>query len=99
MPRIAIPKREDAPAESKAILDNVDKMLGFVPNLHRLMSISPNALSGWATLMRSLAKALDVKTRDGIALAVSRRTGATIAWPRTVSSRASWLKSRRTKSS
>ena len=71
MPRIAIPKREDAPAESKPILDNVDKMLGFVPNLHRLMSISPNALSGWATLMGSLAKTLDVKTRDGIALAVS----------------------------
>ena len=69
MPRIAIPKREDAPAESKPILDNVDKMLGFVPNLQRLMSISPNALSGWATLMGSLAKTLDVKTRDGIALA------------------------------
>jgi uncharacterized peroxidase-related enzyme len=75
MPRIAIPKREDAPAESKPILDNVDKMLGFVPNLHRLMSISPNALSGWATLMRSLAKTLDVKTRDGIALAVSEADG------------------------
>ena len=40
MPRIAIPKREDAPADSKPILDNVDKLLGFVPNLHRLMSIS-----------------------------------------------------------
>ena len=75
MPRIAIPKREDAPAESKPILDNVDKMLGFVPNLHRLMSISPNALSGWATLMGSLAKTLDVKTRDGIALAVSEADG------------------------
>jgi len=75
MPRIAIPKREDAPTESKPILDNVDKMLGFVPNLHRLMSISPNALSGWATLMGSLAKTLDVKTRDGIALAVSEADG------------------------
>jgi uncharacterized peroxidase-related enzyme len=75
MPRIAIPKREDAPAESKPILDNVDKMLGFVPNLHRLMSISPNALSGWATLMGSLAKTLDVKTRDGMALAVSEADG------------------------
>jgi AhpD family alkylhydroperoxidase len=75
MSRIAIPKREDAPAESKPILDNVDKMLGFVPNLHRLMSISPNTLSGWATLMGSLAKTLDVKTRDGIALAVSQADG------------------------
>jgi uncharacterized peroxidase-related enzyme len=71
MSRIAIPGRDDAPAESQPILDNVHKMLGFVPNLQRLMSISPNALGGWAALMGSLAKTLDVKTRDGIALAVS----------------------------
>jgi uncharacterized peroxidase-related enzyme len=71
MPHIAIPKREDAPAESRAVLDSVNKTLGFVPNLQRLMSISPNALGGWAALIGSLAKTLDVKTRDGIALAVS----------------------------
>jgi uncharacterized peroxidase-related enzyme len=75
MPRISIPKREDAPVGSKPILDNVEKMLGFAPNLHRLMSISPNVLSGWATLMASLAKTLDIKTRDGIALAVSEADG------------------------
>ena len=63
------------PRGVQADLDNVDKMLGFVPNLHRLMSISPNALSGWATMMRSFAKTLDVKTRDGIALAVSEADG------------------------
>ncbi len=28
---IAIPKREDAPGQSKPILDNVDKMLGLNP--------------------------------------------------------------------
>jgi alkylhydroperoxidase family enzyme len=39
------------------------------------MSISPNALSGWATLMGSLAKALDLKTIDGIALAASEANG------------------------
>jgi uncharacterized peroxidase-related enzyme len=71
MSRIAIPGREDAPAESRAILDNVNRMLGFVPNLQRLMSISPNALAGWAALMGSLSKTLDVKTRDGIALALA----------------------------
>jgi uncharacterized peroxidase-related enzyme len=75
MSRIAIPGRDDAPAESQAILDNVQKMLGFVPNLQRLMSISPNALAGWAGLMGSLSKTLDVKTRDGIALAVSEADG------------------------
>ena len=50
-----------------------------------LMSISPNALSSSATLMGSLAKTLDVQTRDGIALAV---TGVTTAWPHTASSQA-----------
>src|ERR1700753_2522012 len=75
MSRIAIPGRDDAPGESQPILDNVHKMLGFVPNLQRLMSISPNALGGWAALMGSLAKTLDVKTRDGIALAVSEADG------------------------
>jgi uncharacterized peroxidase-related enzyme len=75
MPRIAIPDRDDAPAESQSILDNVNRMLGFVPNLQRLMSISPNALAGWAGLMGALSKTLDVKTRDGIALAVSEVDG------------------------
>lgn len=71
MPRIDIPTLDEAPAESQPILENVKKMLGFVPNLHRLMSISPHALTGWASLMGNLSKTLDVKTRDGIALAVS----------------------------
>src|SRR6202789_4591167 len=75
MPRMSIPGRDDATAESQSILDNVNKMLGFVPNLQRLMSISPNALTGWAALMGSLSKTLDVKTRDGIALAVSEVDG------------------------
>lgn len=75
MSRIAIPSRDEAPVESQAILDNVNKAIGFVPNLQRLMSISPNALAGWAGLMGSLAKTLDVKTRDGIALVVSEEDG------------------------
>jgi AhpD family alkylhydroperoxidase len=65
----------DLEAESQAILDNVNQAIGFVPNLQRLMSLSPNALAGWAGLMGSLAKTLDVKTRDGIALAVSEADG------------------------
>ena len=39
------------------------------------MSIRPNALGGWAGLMGSLSKILYVKTRDGIALAVSQANG------------------------
>ena len=50
MSRIAIPTRDEAPADSQPILDAVNRQLGFVPNLHRLMSISPAALDGWAGL-------------------------------------------------
>ncbi|GGC76378.1 carboxymuconolactone decarboxylase family protein [Chelatococcus reniformis] len=75
MSRITIPGRDDAPAESQAILDNVKKTLGFVPNHYRLMSISPKALGGWAGLMGPLARSLDLKTREGIALAVSEANG------------------------
>jgi len=75
MSRIAIPGRDDAPDESQAILDNAKKVLGFVPNHHRLMSISPNVLGGWAGLAGALSKTLDVKTREGISLAVSEANG------------------------
>jgi uncharacterized peroxidase-related enzyme len=73
--RIRLPSPDQAPAESQTILNQVGKTLGFVPNLHRLMSISPATLAGWFGLMGSLAKTLDVKTRDGIALAVSQVNG------------------------
>lgn len=66
---------ESSEARFSAYVDNVNKMPGFVPNLQRLMSISPNALGGWAGLIGSLSKTLDVKTRDGIALAVSEANG------------------------
>jgi uncharacterized peroxidase-related enzyme len=75
MARIKIPARDEAPAETLPILDSVQKMLGFVPNLHRVMSVSPATLAGWAGLMGALSKTLDVKTRDGIALAVSEADG------------------------
>jgi uncharacterized peroxidase-related enzyme len=75
MSRIKIPVREETPEASQPVLDKVEKMLGFVPNLQRLMSISPAALTGWAGLMGQLSTTLDVKTRDGIALAVSEADG------------------------
>jgi len=75
MSRIKIPLREQTPEASQPVLDKVEKMLGFVPNLQRLMSISPAALTGWAGLMGQLSTTLDVKTRDGIALAVSEADG------------------------
>jgi uncharacterized peroxidase-related enzyme len=72
MSRITIPTRDEAPEASRPILDAFNKQLGFTPNLFSIMSLSPNAIAGWAGLQGSLAKTLDQKTRDGIALAVSQ---------------------------
>jgi uncharacterized peroxidase-related enzyme len=71
MSRMAIPARDEAPDQAKPILDAVAKQLGFVPNLHRLMSLSQAALAGWVGLQSQLMTVLDAKTRDAIALAVS----------------------------
>lgn len=73
MSRIAIP--QDFPAESKAVVDAISRQLKLTPNLFRIMAQSPQALNGWAGLQGALAKTLDVKTRDGIALAVSQVNG------------------------
>lgn len=75
MSRIAIPTREAAPAASQPLLDAVNKQLGVVPNLHRLLALSPAALQGYLSLNGALTKALDVKTRERIALAVAETNG------------------------
>ena len=71
MPRLIIPARDDVPAESKPILDAVQSQLGVVPNMFRLIASSPAALKGYTANNAALAKALDVKTRERIALAVA----------------------------
>ena len=71
MSRIRIPSIEELPPESRPILENVEKRIGFLPNMHRVMALSPAALTGWSGLLTSLSKTLDLKTRDAIGLAVS----------------------------
>lgn len=73
--RISIPARDEAPEGSKPVLDVVHKTLGVVPNLFRLLALSPAALAGYAGLNAALTKALDVKTRERIALAVAQVNG------------------------
>ncbi|WP_425416385.1 carboxymuconolactone decarboxylase family protein [Oricola indica] len=75
MPRLTIPARDDVPAESKPILDAVQSQLGVVPNMFRLIASSPAALKGYTANNAALAKALDVKTRERIALAVAQVNG------------------------
>ena len=72
MSRLTIPTRENALAMSQPLLDAVEKQLGSVPNLFRLVGSSPPALEGYLSLNGALGRTLDAKTRERIALAVAQ---------------------------
>lgn len=75
MPRSAAPKPGQVPADSKQTLDGFTKNIGFTPNMLATFALSPIAFNAWAAMFDSLTKALDVKTRDSIGLAVSEVNG------------------------
>ena len=75
MPRTAALKPEQVPADSKSTLDAFAKIIGFNPNMMATFAQSPIAFNAWAALLGALSKALDVKTRDSIGLAVSEVNG------------------------
>ena len=75
MSRLNIPSRDQAPGASKPLLDAVEKQLGVVPNLFRLVGLSPAALEAYVSFNGALSKTLDVKTRERIALAIAQVNG------------------------
>lgn len=75
MSRLSIPDLDSAPEASRPILDAVHKQLGVVPNMFRLIAASPAALEGFTGNNGALARTLDVKTRERIALAVAQVNG------------------------
>jgi uncharacterized peroxidase-related enzyme len=75
MTRIRIPSPADTPQASMPMLEAVNKQLGVVPNLYRLVGSSPAALAGFVGLQGALSKTLDLKTRERIALAVAQVNG------------------------
>ena len=75
MARTVVLTPEQVPAESKATLGAFTKNIGFTPNMMASFAQSPIAFNAWATLLGGLSKALDVKTRDSIGLAVSEVNG------------------------
>lgn len=72
MARLEIPTRDQAPREAKGQLDAIAAKLGRVPNFFRVLAISPPVLTGYATLATGLARTLDLRTRERIALTVSQ---------------------------
>lgn len=75
MSRLTIPTRDNAPEATRATLDAVEKQLGTVPNLFRLLANSPAALNAYTGLQGALGRTLDLKTRERIALAVAQVNG------------------------
>ncbi|MDR3376695.1 MAG: carboxymuconolactone decarboxylase family protein [Ancalomicrobiaceae bacterium] len=77
MSRIPTPATiADTPAQSHPLLEAVNKQLGVVPNLFRLVATSPAALEGYLGLNAALGKGtLPAQTRERIALAVAEING------------------------
>src|ERR1700745_3386490 len=75
MARSAALNPQQVPADSKPTLDAFTKNIGFTPNMMAKFAQSSIAFNAWAALLCSLSKALDVKTRDSIGLAVSEVNG------------------------
>ena len=74
MSRLTIPAHIDAaPASARPLLEAVNKQIGSVPNLFRLVANSPAALEGYLGMSGALAKGtLPAQTRERIALAVAQ---------------------------
>ncbi len=77
MSRIPTPATvAEAPEKSRPLLEAVNKQLGVVPNMFRLISTSPQSLEGYLGLSAALGHgALPPATRERIALAVAEING------------------------
>ncbi|MEO7728717.1 MAG: carboxymuconolactone decarboxylase family protein [Burkholderiales bacterium] len=76
MTRIAIPATNQTPAATRPLLETVNKQLGVVPNLMKVLGNSPAALGGYLSLNGALSKgALGPKTSERIALAIAEING------------------------
>ena len=66
----------EAPEAARPLLEAVNKQLGSVPNLFRIVANSPAALEGYLGLNGALAKGkLSHATRERIALAIAQVNG------------------------
>ena len=77
MSRLATPASiATSPAASQALLEAVNRQIGSVPNLFRVVGNSPAALEGYLGMSGALAKgALPAQTRERVALAVAEING------------------------
>ncbi len=77
MSRLTVPATvAETPAASQPLLAAVEKQLGSVPNLFRLLGSSPAVLEGYLGLAGALGKGkLDVRTKNRLAMTVAEANG------------------------
>ena len=71
MTAFSVPTRDEVTPVNQALFDNLNKALGFVPNLYATLAYSPTALGGYLTLQNAKSS-LKPKEREVINLAVSQ---------------------------
>ncbi len=71
-----VPNREEVSERNKAIFDNLDKALGFVPNLYATYAHSENALQNYLNLSNAKTS-LNAKQKEVVNLAVSEVNSCT----------------------
>ncbi len=67
---------EQVPEESRAILKQIEKALGMIPNLHRTLAQAPAALKGYVATVQALSGGiLPAALREQIAVASAGTNG------------------------
>ncbi|MEM1257084.1 MAG: carboxymuconolactone decarboxylase family protein [Bacteroidota bacterium] len=66
-----VPKREEVSSSNQAIFDNLEKAVGFVPNLYATYAHSENALGNYLALSGAKTS-LNAKHKEVVNLAVSQ---------------------------
>lgn len=76
MTRITALTLDQAPAGSRAALENVQKNYGFIPNGIKTLAHAPAALNGYLALAQAMGKSsLSAAEREVVALATSEING------------------------
>lgn len=74
MSKFNVPTRSEVSENNQVIFDNLQKALGFVPNIYAAMGHSKNALSNYLTFSGS-ATSFSKKEKEVIDLAISQVNG------------------------
>lgn len=74
MEKFTVPTRENVSENNQALFDNLQKVVGFVPNMYAFFAHSPSALGDYLTL-QNRKNSLNNKEKEVINLVVSQLNG------------------------